>query len=75
MPMTRPAFALLAVGLAGAVYALRPRPERRRSGTKSPYNPVRTAGTEEMKIPPRQWDRVDESVDESFPASDPPATY
>lgn len=36
---------------------------------------VRSAGREEMSAPPRDWDRVDEAVDESFPASDPPATY
>jgi len=36
---------------------------------------VRTAGTREMADPPRHWDIVDETIDESFPASDPPATY
>jgi hypothetical protein len=76
MTFTRPALALLAVGLAGTAYALRPRPERRSGGsTKSPYNPVRHAGTEEMGLKPMSWDRVDEAVDESFPASDPPSNY
>jgi hypothetical protein len=77
MTFTRPALALLAVGFAGAAYALRPRPLRRDIGstTKSPYNPVRNAGPEEMATPPRGWDKVDETVDESFPASDPPSTY
>ncbi|MBF54212.1 MAG: hypothetical protein CL813_14900 [Confluentimicrobium sp.] len=37
--------------------------------------PVRDAGPKEMKNPPRTWDIVDEEVDESFPASDPPANY
>ncbi|WP_210527821.1 hypothetical protein [Rubellimicrobium arenae] len=74
MTFSRPALALLAVGLAGVAYALRPRPGQG-SGTKSPYQPVRNAGREEMSIPPRHWDRVDETVDESFPASDPPGSY
>ncbi len=37
--------------------------------------PVRPAGPEAMRDPPRQWDPVDEASDESFPASDPPASY
>lgn len=77
MTFTRPALALLTIALAGAAYALRPRPERprRRSSTPSPYFPVRNAGTEEMSLPHRKWDKVDEMVDESFPASDPPSNY
>lgn len=35
--------------------------------------PVRPAGTDFMRDPPRDWDRLDETNDESFPASDPPA--
>jgi len=36
--------------------------------------PVRDAGPENMKDKPvRPWDEVDESSDESFPASDPPS--
>ena len=75
MTFTRPALVLIALGLAGAAYAVRPRPERRSSGTKSPYHPVRNAGPEEMTLPIRRWDIVDEAADESFPASDPPGTY
>jgi len=78
MTFTRPALVMIALGLAGAAYAFRPRPAYRGqgSGTKSPYQPVRNAGPEEMTLPVgREWTKVDEAVDESFPASDPPATY
>jgi hypothetical protein len=36
---------------------------------------VRHAGPEGMKSDPPHWDKTDEASDESFPASDPPATY
>lgn len=37
---------------------------------------VRSAGPEGMRSKPAgQWDKADEASDESFPASDPPATY
>jgi hypothetical protein len=45
-----------------------------RSGSRPPAK-VRQAGTKEMEDPPATWDRVDETSDESFPASDPPARY
>lgn len=41
----------------------------------SNFGDVRNAGPEGMRSNPPKWDRVDESSDESFPASDPPSTY
>lgn len=36
---------------------------------------VRDAGAENMRYPPDEWDKIDSTVDASFPASDPAATY
>ncbi|WP_182482302.1 hypothetical protein [Henriciella barbarensis] len=36
---------------------------------------IRPAGKESQKNPPKDWDTVDEELDETFPASDPPANY
>lgn len=36
---------------------------------------VRHAGPDSMRSDPPQWDATDQASDESFPASDPPATY
>ncbi|MBB4052264.1 hypothetical protein GGR20_001907 [Devosia subaequoris] len=36
---------------------------------------VRNSGPEEMADEPKDWDEVDEAVDESFPASDASAKY
>jgi hypothetical protein len=33
---------------------------------------VRPAGPDAMRDPPKNWSKVDEASDESFPASDPP---
>jgi hypothetical protein len=46
-----------------------------RPGRRPPNAPVRPAGAKQMRDPPKTWDRVDETSDESFPASDPPSTY
>lgn len=42
-------------------------------GEGSGGNEVRNAGPDAMRSDPPQWDEVDQSSDESFPASDPPA--
>lgn len=36
---------------------------------------VRSAGTDGMRSDPKAWDKTDQALDESFPASDPAATY
>jgi hypothetical protein len=36
---------------------------------------VRDAGPKAMRDKPKGWDKTDQASDESFPASDPPATY
>ncbi len=47
---------------------------------KRPPGPIgnsgnaRAAGPDSMRDPPKEWTQVDEASDESFPASDPPAT-
>jgi hypothetical protein len=35
--------------------------------------PVRPAGKDAMRDPPKDWDKLDDVNDESFPASDPPS--
>ncbi|OWK30525.1 hypothetical protein [Sphingomonas mucosissima] len=42
-------------------------------GEEGSFVQVRNAGLEEVRDPPAQWSRIDETLDESFPASDPPA--
>ena len=39
------------------------------------FSQVRNAGPEGMRSDPPNWDDQDQRSDESFPASDPPATY
>lgn len=43
--------------------------------TEAGSQEVRPAGPESQQFPPRTWDKVDEEMDESFPASDPPGNY
>jgi len=43
-------------------------------GTRESDVQVRAAGPDAMRdTPAGRWSRVDEAIDESFPASDPPA--
>jgi len=74
-------------GLAAAVFARRrwrgggeqvPAPAHQRGKTEPGIAgrsgaAARSAGPEAMRDPPPDWDAVDQAVDESFPASDPPA--
>jgi len=55
--------------IAGASVAAIGLKERR---ARRAFQPVRNAGPENMANPPEEWDAVDQTVDESFPASDPP---
>lgn len=43
----------------------------------SNFNQIRDAGPNAMADKPKKdtWDEVDEELDETFPASDPPANY
>ena len=41
----------------------------------SNFSKVRSAGVDGMRSDPKGWDKIDEAADESFPASDPPASY
>lgn len=45
-------------------------------GEEGVTHQVRDSGPDAMRDKPsRSWDKTDQASDESFPASDPPATY
>jgi hypothetical protein len=44
-------------------------------GDAENFSQVRDAGPSAMADKPRDWTKADQISDESFPASDPPATY
>ena len=47
----------------------------KKPGPKDSPVQVRNAGKEAQADKPKKWDRLDEAVDESFPASDASAKY
>jgi len=47
----------------------------RKVGPKTSDVQIRPAGPDSQAHKPKDWDKVDEAGDESFPASDPPANY
>jgi hypothetical protein len=47
----------------------------KKPGPKDAPQQVRNAGKDEMANKPKAWDKQDEAVDESFPASDPATNY
>ena len=54
-----------------------PDPKPMKTDEETPPKPkkVRDAGPDAMDNPPKRWSDVDQSSDESFPASDPPSKY
>lgn len=63
-------FVGLGVALAGLTLM-----NRSRSRAALTTMPVRNAGPEDMRDPPRRWDETDQALDETFPASDPVTKY
>lgn len=64
---------LSAAGASGEVKGGNAIAEQRPEGFVGYSGNARQSGPEMMRDPPREWTRVDEASDESFPASDPPA--
>lgn len=50
-------------------------PEGKKPGPTDAPVQVRDAGADAQADKPNKWDKVDEAVDESFPASDASAKY
>lgn len=45
---------------------------RRPLGPVGDSGNARSAGPDAMRDPPKEWSKIDQASDESFPASDPP---
>lgn len=73
--MTQIARIAMIAGLAVATLAMFSMLMRRRAEMEADYIPIRAAGPENMRFTPKDWDIIDEQVDQSFPASDPPGNY
>ena len=73
--------ALGALGYAGYKYYERQQADKNEAFAPgqaggSNFSQVRNAGPDAMADPPKRgWQKTDEELDESFPASDPPANY
>ena len=73
--------ALGALGYAGYKYYTKTQENKHPAfapgqGSSTNFSKVRDAGPHSMgDAPKRTWTQVDQSSDESFPASDPPANY
>ena len=68
--------ALGALGYAGYKYFEKNKADHAAFAGNQGNADVRDAGPEAMRDKPsREWQKADEASDESFPASDPPATY
>lgn len=68
--------ALGALGYAGYKYYEKNKAEHAAFAGNQGNANVRDAGPEAMRDKPRrEWQKTDEASDQSFPASDPPATY
>jgi len=72
--------ALGALGYMGYKYYDKQKGEHRAAfadgqGADDNFAQVRDSGPEAMADKPREWSKADEASDQSFPASDPPATY
>ena len=68
--------ALGALGYVGYKYFEKNKADHAAFASNQKGAHVRDAGPEAMRDKPqRSWNKEDEASDESFPASDPPATY
>ncbi len=67
--------ALSALGYAGYKYFENHKADHAAFAGNQGKADVRDAGPAAMRDKPSSWNDTDQASDESFPASDPPATY